>query len=834
MLLTPSDPRVRSRPIPRAAWVFVALAAGYVVGRGMPGVPAAAWFSAACLGAIVGALGRGAVCRAGLAAGAAALFAGWFAVRIHETARTDLSQHVSGDALVTLRAVVLETPRVDPPEADPLARMAFTGEPRRGFAARVYAAETHSGEAAVSSVVRVRCPERGTPVLRAGDRIRVSGTLRPAPAPLNPGEADRRLWAAQDGLAGSLRVPRAELLEPLPDDRGLLERLDGARLRWQAGLRDRARDLLLGSMEGAPPVRALLGALVLGEPDPALREVRSAFTRLGLAHVMAISGFHLAVMAAVALFILRLGGDGGWWEPAIVSVLVILYLAILPVQAPVWRAGLMVLGLLAADAAGRRYDRLALLAWIAVAQLLWRPMDLWSIGFQLSFGLVAVLMRLGAATHVRLWGGRLRGTLRAPPEGLGPWLAEQARLLVSANLLCCVVAAPVVAFHTGMVSPLAVVTGVLVVPLIVVTLFVGYAALMAGSLVPGAAAAGAWILDHAGAVTVWLVRWLDAVPGTSFRVPAISLGLAVAGTAVALYWFARGHRRDGPAWAATAIIVAWAGVETWSSPRPSPGAVLRLDALAVGDGTCHLLRSGADAMLWDCGSTTPGVGRVTVPRALHALGVVRVPTVVISHPNLDHFNGLPDVIATLGVRRVLVSAAFLEQAAERPSGPEAYVLDRLEAAGVRIASVGAGESFALGEATVRFLSPPPGVEWPRDNDRSLVASVTAATGAGPRTVLLTGDIESRAIGHLSQSMPGLRAAVMEAPHHGSARPEAVRLVADIDPAVVVQSTGPGRAGDARWAPSRAGRTWLTTATDGAVWVEIRRDGSVRAGAHRTQ
>ena len=58
----------------------------------------------------------------------------------------------------------------------------------------------------------------------------------------------------------------------------------------------------------------------------------------------------------------------------------------------------------------------------------------------------------------------------------------------------------------------------------------------------------------------------------------------------------------------------------------------------------------------------------------------------------------------------------------------------------------------------------------------------------------------------------------------------MRFVTTVDPTVVLQSTGLGRAGDARWDRVRARRAWYTTALDGAVWVELRADGTVRSGA----
>jgi competence protein ComEC len=274
-------------------------------------------------------------------------------------------------------------------------------------------------------------------------------------------------------------------------------------------------------------------------------------------------------------------------------------------------------------------------------------------------------------------------------------------------------------------------------------------------------------------------------------------------------------------------MALWLGLEAWLTPLVPGRVTVRIDTLAVGDGTCQLVRSGGEAMLWDCGSLTPGVGRMLVPRAVRALGVWRVPTIVITHPNLDHFNGVLDVAEPLGVEEVLVGEEFARHAAAHPRSPEAFMLAELARVRVKVRVVAAGESLALGGARVEFISPPKGAAYARDNDMSLVAKV----GGPGEYALLCGDIQDQAIAALRER-EGLRPVVMEAPHHGSARDAAIAFVGAISPRVVLQSTGARRADDARWEAVRAGRAWWCTAHDGACWAEILRDGGVRSGAFR--
>ena len=403
--------------------------------------------------------------------------------------------------------------------------------------------------------------------------------------------------------------------------------------------------------------------------------------------------------------------------------------------------------------------------------------------------------------------------------------------LVSVSLLCWAAALPTIAHTIGVVSPLAVVCTVVLVPVVLVLLFAGYAVLTLGAVVPTAGAWAAGAVRRIGDAATWLVERFDDVPGTALYAPRLSLALTIAATSLVLYWFARGHLRDRFAWAAAGSIALWAGGEALVRSSLPGGTLLRIDAIAVGDGSCLLVRSGRDALLWDCGSTDPGMGVVDIPRALRRLGAHRVRTVVITHPDYDHYSALPDAARPLGVRELVVGERTDERARTQRSGLLRATYDALAARGVRARIVGAGDTISLGRATVRFVAPPDGAGYLADNDHSLIAFVEARADDGSIVrALLTGDAGPAALAALLAPGADLRADVLELPHHGSHNPQARALIEASRPAVVLQSTGPSRVNDPRWEGERAGRAWLVTAAHGASWAELRRDGTVRSGS----
>ncbi|MBL9030399.1 MAG: ComEC/Rec2 family competence protein [Phycisphaerae bacterium] len=808
----------------RALAAVCAITLGYTLAR-HASIPSSGAFGVACAGCALAALTTGWACRAALFLAAASAAGGWFSFRLIESpAVNPLTARETSPLPITIVGIARTTPQRDRHAPSPLRPLA-PAPWRFDLDARTIEPDHRPAR----GIVRVSVIAPELPPIAPGSVVSITGIFSPPTAPANPGEPDRRLLDRQAGVVGSIHAPAAQLVSTAGKPDSTLDALRASWLELRESLQHRAQRLLLGDAHEPSAARALLANLVLGLREQGLDDVRGPFTRIGLAHVLAISGFHLALMTSVGLFLLRLPRDLGSLEPLVVLALLAVYLAVLPFNAPIWRCALAVAAVLLADASGRRYDPLALLAWIAAALLIVRPLDLWSLGFQLSFGLVALMIRYGTSFDAALFGPRLRGLQRSLPEPLAA-LGLAIRRLASTTLLCVLASAPLVAHHTGLLSPSALLSGFLLIPPMSLLLAGAYVALLLGVLVPPADDWLAHALRACAEACAAIANAIDAIPGSSIRLPSLSLAWTAAATAVVLLFISRPRRRDVAFRFAACALTAWTAAELLLGPRLPRHTLLRIDSLAVGDGACHLVRSGSDALLWDCGSLSSSLSPWMIPRALRDLGAWRVPTAVVTHPNLDHFNALADVAEAIGLRTLLVPNAFLRAAESRPAGGEAFLLHHLRTLGVTVRPIARGHAIPLGRASVEFLSPPPDADWPESNNHSLVAIVRAPASDA---ILLTGDVQDRAINALRDAGGLPRIAVMEAPHHGSAKPAAIDWLRHLDPTVVIQSTGPSRANDPRWTSTRAARLWLCTAESGAAWAELRDDGSLRAGSFRT-
>jgi len=846
-----------------------ALALGFLIAREFPFAHASMWFAVCQALLVIVLLTSGRTCRVLLFVAAAAFAGGWFSLRIHESrerivtsifAPLGLERDGTGAAeraLVQATGIVLEPPQLTEGPRGKLARY-FHSSPSVRFtmAARRLVGPEGVVEAGGTIVVFVSLPDTApfsSLGARAGDTVQVTGQFSMPQPPMNPGETDKRLYAAQDGVIGRLHVPDPSLVESVNRSDAPSSPIGVAVsvfARVQAAMRSRAREALAAAL----PIehdrraaardssgRALLIAMLLGEREVGYDEADEAFRRLGLVHLVAISGFNLAILAGLVLFVIRLTGSRGRVEPLVVAAIVTAYMIVVPAEAPVLRSGITVLCFLAAEASGRRYDRLGMLGWVAVLLLLWRPMDLWSLGFQLSFGIVAALLWLGRFAEARLFGVPLRGVINPPRAGLFGRVSivreatmSVLRPLVSSSLLAWSVAVPTIAVHTGNFSPFAALTGIIVLPLSIMVLWAGYLALAVGVLIPGIGAWTGGVLRRLGDLLVGAVFRFDDLPGMAVSLPRLSVWWGACATVSILLWFRLGLTRHKQLrrglFAATLVLVLWLAVEMFQNTRLGSGSILRIDTLAVGDGTCHLVRSGDDAMLWDCGSSMSGFGVRSLPRAARDLGAWRVRTVVLTHANLDHFSALLDAAEVLGVRQVLICEAFKTDAEAHPRGADAALIQALTGRGIEVRVIAAGERMTFGSADLRFLSPLAGAVFPESNDSSLVGLFTAPTDEGERYAIFMGDAGVAAIQGVRNRHPTLHADILELPHHGSFNHESLALVAALNPSVVMQSTGPKRVGDSRWDTVRDGRHWHITATEGALWAEVRRDGTIRHGS----
>ncbi|MEX0653721.1 MAG: ComEC/Rec2 family competence protein [Phycisphaeraceae bacterium] len=843
--LAPPEPVVA-----REAWPFVALAlaciTGITLGHWLPW--GGLWLAAAG-GALTGMatmLGRGrrpAALRWGLIA-TVALMAAWHLWQAQPVTPAPVARYVTERAqLAEVTGVIVDAPYEAERDSGAFARFDY----RTSRTLTVLAVET----------IVVGEPRRVEPAagrlllhvgqsdhrLRRGQRIRAIGWLGAIQGPSNPGEFDYAQLMRDRGIVGRLTLPARDhwqrLAEPSPWHPAtalhqVRQRLAGALLA----------SLQLGMTEASESL-ALLETLLLGVWSKELSDTYDAFQRVGLAHVMSISGAHLAILLGLVWALARLVVPHPRWAAVVVLVVLGLYLLALPVRVPIMRAAIMAGVFGATYASGRRVPGLAMLAMAAVAVLVWRPGDLLTPGFQLSFGVVAGLMLFAGPVSQWLWpaalepaaaaGGASTQASQAEPARLSVMLLRRAVDYAAANLVAFVIALPVVAYHFQIVSPLAMVMSLLALPAVVALLAVGYLKMVVGLALPSGSIVLAGPLTWLSETLLGLVDHAQRWPGAAVELTrSPSEAWVVATLAVAVAWLTGWYaRRRAALTASVGVLLLWAVAVDgdWAGrwrQRHQPAAQVTVNMLAVGEGNCYLLRMPGYTALIDCGSQSYlDVGLRTVEPALRALGVRELDAIFLTHADLDHYSGVLDVLDQMPVTVVHVPPQLLDAARRQPGSATAYLVAGLHARQRPPRPLSRGWRHTAGAVELELLWPPAERTFERSNDQSFVFAIRAAG----RTLILNGDIQDEAVQGLLAVEPDLRADVSEMPHHGSYADGSVAWLAATRPAVLLQSGSWRRLEQDRWpaklrAIGLADAARLNTAVHGMVELRIMPDGTI--------
>ncbi len=610
--------------------------------------------------------------------------------------------------------------------------------------------------------------------LRAGERWRLHVRLRAPRGLRNPGGADAEKHAMAQRLAatGYLRDPAsARRLAPANG-------IDA----WREAMSDR-----IAARIARPPsrfVRAMALGDVRGLDESDWRVLRAN----GLTHLIAISGFHVGLVAGFFALWVR----GLWWlwpalarrVPAPIAAAGAalaggwLYAAVAGFALPTVRTALMI-----SIVAVMRMRRLPLrpmdaLALAALAVLLVDPLAVLAAGFWLSFAGVAWL----------LW---------CLPRASG----RPVRDFLSAQGVAALGLLPLGVMLFGQASLAGPVANLLAVPwwsLVVVPL-----ALLGLGLETVAQGAGAWAWEAAAwcfELSWPLFEWLGASPLSLWWLPEarwFALPLALLGA----FWLLLPRGVPGKGLA----LLLWLPL-LWPDRRlPAPGEA-ELVVVDVGQGLAVVVRTASHALLFDAGPAVRDgfdAGERAVVPALHALGVARLDRVVISHGDNDHAGGWE------AVREVFPAAKVLAP-------------DGLALPGSKPCLAGSGWSWE--GVRFRFLHPPPDFPYLR-NESSCVLRIETAGGAA----LLTGDIGEVIERRLAQDPAAVRAEVVLVAHHGSGGSSDPGFVAATGAREALVSAGHGnRFGHPRphvlqrWAD--AGARTHDTAHGGALRVRLGRRG----------
>ena len=646
--------------------------------------------------------------------------------------------------------------------------------------------------------------------LHYGDIISLRGELR---APCNFSDFDYVGYVEQHGIVSTMFCPSVLRVEP-PESIDLLLQLHSL------------SDTLKQSLDHAlpQPQASLAQTLLLGRRDSLSDDVRDDFARAGAAHMLAVSGLHLAIVTAVVLAIaLALLGRWKYLYVWIALAAVAGYVLLTGMRPPVVRAGIMAAVFLLAELAGRQKHGATALGFAAAIMIGMEPGLLTHTSFQLSFLAMAGLMVLY---------GPLREWLAAPLHHFNPDSDHTATVLspvldiVAATIAATAMTLPVIARTFGELPMLTVPVSVLALPLLPLAIAGAALAAIGGILAQTLGVVLGWIawipltylLDLTGLASH--LTWATVSVGAP-RLP-VEIAYYCVLVLAALLWQRRGSQEDKDSntdSAATGTNRLWyavpplllAVVITWSAVTTAPDGRLHVTFFDVGQGdACLIVTPDGHTVVVDGGRDgvvmANHLGR-TLPFWDHSLDVV-----VDTHQHEDHLAGLMTV-----VRNYDVGLAMYPEY-EDMSALTSEWLRLLSEKSVPARLAHAGQEMDFGDGTTLQVIGPSSMPPTSDCDEN---SVVLRITYGDVVFLMTGDIASDTETALCHAVADISCTVLKVAHHGSDTSSCVHFLRAARPQLGIVSVGADNeyghpAPDVLERLHAEGATVITTADHGSI------------------
>ena len=631
------------------------------------------------------------------------------------------------------------------------------------------------------------------------DRVEFGSTVTGVGRFSANGDDDWGRTSRSQGLCGKVKMIRVTEVVPATGVEGVLASLRSWALR--------AIDPSSG--DG----RALMGGLVAGSrTDLKERGLDDAFASVGLSHLIAVSGAHLAVMAGGVETLLGLVGVG--LRVRVLSVLAssAAYVIFCACPSSAVRAWVMLLAARCGRLLGRRSHSPSGVAVACLAMCALDPYCSCDLGFRLSISSVialalfgsyadALLARISLVSFLRKGGIKVPYRLRRR----GSALLRSLRSAIAVSLVCQLATAGTCAMTFGRLSLVSTLANVLIGPLFTPLVSLG----LAGVAISWLPFLGSLVLSLDAMlceIVIWFVRGLEKLPLACIPVcfPPWAEYVPLVAMAVVLVAWPKPSRHAllGTVSAATVVVGTYI-LLTCVLVGPS------VTILDVGQGDAILIRQGPHAILVDCGLEG------SLSSALARNHVYHLDAVVITHLHDDHYGGVDDLVGLIGVDAVYVGEGA---SGNLPDELEGSVRDLTGAAPGEIAY---WDILRLGSYSMRCV-------WPHgptdgsENEDSLCFVLSYDGNGRSLEMLLTGDAEQEQLEEYQNDVGDID--VLKVGHHGSRVSISLDQAQTLRPEFAVASAGEGNSyghptSECIETLESAGATFLCTIEHGDVRVE---------------
>jgi len=698
-----------------------------------------------------------------------ALFTGAFCFQASIPPDDESSLHFYNNETVTIRGMVDRDPEV--------------GEKTTHLRLSATELEMVNGWQEVSGSALLFVPRY--PTYDYGDVLEVTGKLETPP---QLDDFDYKGYLEHQGIRSTMLYPEIKTLGSG----------GGSKLMaWVYLLRNRLSQTMAEVLP--EPQASLAQGIILGKKGNIPSELKDAFSHTGTAHLLAISGLHLSIVAGMLLSIgIWLFGRRRYTYIWLALAIIWFYALLTGMHTPVVRGAIMASLFLTAELLGRQRSAFTSLAFAAAVMIGISPQILWTVSFQISFLAMAGLIFLFPPFRTL---GRKAVNSTLGEEGVGVSLANIITDSFSVTLAATIAVWPVVAYYFGIISFVGPLATFLALPA------------LPGIIIAGALAGGIGLIALPIAQVIGWLAWLflsymllvvngfAAIPIAFREVGQISTHLIWTYYLVLACILWLGSRRQRAStltmvksgidkingsvsalpkkWVVPPLLVAAILVSVTAASMPDDN--LHVSFLDVGQGDAILIQQGNQQVLVDGGPSPQAIGLGLGSKMPFWDRTIEL--VVLTHPSADHVTGLVEVLHRYKVKQVLYPDLAFE------SNIYQEWLRLIEEKDIECTIAQAGQQIDLGKGVIiKVLNPPiPHLtDTQSDVDNN---GVVLRLSMGRASFLLTADIMQEAEFELVAGRADLSSTVLKVAHHGSDTSTTPQFLAVVSPQAVIISVG---------------------------------------------
>lgn len=512
----------------------------------------------------------------------------------------------------------------------------------------------------------------------------------------------------------------------------------------------------------------IMKSIILGKYSYLEEEDLNRFRDLGLAHILAVSGLHIGIIAGVLILLFSYIGLHRNINIALTIGILWTYAYIIGNPPSVIRANLMFSLLLLSQALKEPYDSINILSFSGFLMIIINPFLVFSLGFQLSYFATFFILYLTPKLNI---------LFNLKSEYIGKSMV--GILAVQIGLF------PIQAYYFNRIPILAIIANLLFIPLFSLCLILGMV-LMLYPVING------YISKSIGIILNFLldiqflgIEILGFFPKLTFRLPSPSIIEIILYYVLVFIVFGSIKIRKLNKSLAKVIVFYLLLLIAINLFNLNLDQSLNIKFIDVGQGDSILIQTKSADYLIDTGGNIFGnfdIGKNILQPYLEKEGVFKLKGVFITHFDGDHCKSLPYLIDNIEIQNIYFGY-------ERP-GNIYYdeILEKAKYEGIPISILKAGDSLDLDDNTNITVYGPKEVliNNPKasENDLSLVLMLNYFN----KDILFTGDIEKLGEKSLVDNL-NKKVEFLKVPHHGSKTSSSIELLDAIEPSIGFISVG---------------------------------------------